>query len=282
MSVLYATHGGSGASDTNLYTVDPATMATTAVGDTGEFFTGLAFDTDGTLYGVTGNMGTHPHALFSIDKATGAATLIGTLAATIADISFDSGGQLYGWRPSGNKLQTIDKATGALADVGASGTSGTSGNGFACDPSDSFFWLFPGGTHGDIFNVDKASGVATDKGVLYPYITLNATVSAAAIGPSDVLYGLGIGPPAAIFTVGAPVDVGGGLEYPCTLVGTFGDSQPWDGMTWDLSGDDGGGGDGGGSGPPRYAFSKIKFGNGLVVTDEGGGVIRVDLAPPAP
>jgi hypothetical protein len=232
-AVLYATHGGFGATDTNLYTVAVPGATVTAVGDTGHFFTGLAFDpTDPTkLYGVTGNLGADQRTLFLIDALTGGVTLVGALGTTIADITFDSTGQMYGWKVSNRKLVTIDKATVAIVEVGVSGLGSSAGNGLAVDPNDdNVVWLFPQGGAGDIFNANKTTGAATDMGVLSPTVAAGSNVAAASFDSSGVLWGLGTG--GEVFTVGAPNGFG---EYPETLVGTLPNDEPWDGMAWSIS-----------------------------------------------
>jgi hypothetical protein len=235
--VLYATHGGSGATDTNLYIVTVPGLSITAVGDTGHFFTGLAVDpTDTTkLYGVTGNLGADQQTLFLIDMLTAGVTLIGALGTTIADISFKSTGQLLGFKVSTRRLVTIDKATAAVVEVGPSGLGSASGNGLAVDPnSDAAAWLFPQASNGDIFTMDTATGAATDLGVLLPNLGAdNSNVGAASFGPLDVLYGVATSFPSTLFTVGPP---NGFSEYPLTSLGNFPDMEPWDGLAWSLSG----------------------------------------------
>lgn len=265
MAVLYATLSGFSTTDTHLHIIDPADMTDTDVGDTGHFFTGIAVDpTDEQMYGVVGNTGADQRTLFSINKATAAATLIGALGTTINDITFDSTGQMYGWKNSTKRLVTINKTSGAVVEVGASGLSTANGNGLAMDPGGTFFWLFPEGSRGDVANVDKATGAATLVGYFNPYVTpYNGNVGAADIGPSGVLYGLIADSPSAIFTVGAPV----AGAYPETLVGELPGTQNWDGMAWDLAGVP----------PAAPTATKIIFGTGLKVIDLGGGVIRVDV-----
>lgn len=231
---LYATHGGFGATDTNLYTIDTGDMSGTLVGDTGHFFTGLAFDpTDPTkLYGVTGNLGADQQKLFLINPSTGGVTLIGSLGTTIADITFDASGQMYGWKVSTKRLVTIDKAIAAVVDVGASGvSSSTNGNGIAVDPNDdNIVWWFPQGNNGDIFNVNKTTGHATDMGLLFPHVSGSMQVGSASFGPSDVLYALGTDTPGTLFTIGPPDGFG---QYPETLVGSMpSEEEPWDAMAW--------------------------------------------------
>lgn len=227
---LYVTHGGFGASNTNLYSLDPDTMTLTAVGDTGHFFTGLAVDpTDSTkLYGVTGNLGTGQRTLYRINADTGGVTSVGALGTTIADIAFDASGQLYGFKASSRRLCTIDKTTGAVVEVGSSGLGGTNGNGIAVDPvDDNKVWLFPQGGAGDIFTMNKTTGAATNVGTMFPTVSAGQSIGAASFDPDGVLWGLGT--EGKLFTIGTPnVDD----EYPQTLVGTLAGDEPWDGMAW--------------------------------------------------
>jgi hypothetical protein len=235
VAVLYAAKA-SGASASDLYTVNPATAGTTSVGASGYAITGLAFDpTTGILYGVTSpGSGASPQSLITLDTTTGAGTVVGGMGATVADICFDSTGVLYGWKPSGNRLVTIDKATGTLTVLGASGVSGSSGNGLACDSSDTV-WLFPGGTGGDLYTVNKSTGTATDQGTLDDGLASSNTVGAASFDGSDVLYGVCIATPSILFTVGT---ISSGT-YPLLTAGTFG-SGGWDALAWEPSAGGGG------------------------------------------
>jgi hypothetical protein len=67
-----------------LYTINPATGATTLIGNTGLAFpvssAGLAFDSAGNLYaGIAGGLLGGPSSLYKINPATGAATLVGPI-----------------------------------------------------------------------------------------------------------------------------------------------------------------------------------------------------------
>jgi len=59
--------------------VNPTTGVVTSVGNTGDFFAGIAFDCAGNLYGVTGDGGNAPETFFLLDQTTGAATQISAL-----------------------------------------------------------------------------------------------------------------------------------------------------------------------------------------------------------
>ncbi|MDX8411983.1 MAG: hypothetical protein R8K46_08990 [Mariprofundaceae bacterium] len=101
----------------NLYTIDPATGASTVVGPLPVPITGLAVAPSGTLYGVSG--GRTGNTLYVIDRATGNATPVGALGLTAPDITF-IGATLYGWtRDVPDQLVTIDIATGVATRVGA-------------------------------------------------------------------------------------------------------------------------------------------------------------------
>ncbi len=59
-----------------LVTVDEVTGVATLIGDTGEAFSTIAFDADGTLYGVTGDGASPPETLFTLSKANGLPTFV--------------------------------------------------------------------------------------------------------------------------------------------------------------------------------------------------------------
>lgn len=228
---LYATHGGFGATDMNLYAVNPATIAAAAAGDTGRIFTGLAFDpTDGTLYGVTGNLGSDQKTLFSLDETTGAATLIGALGDTVGDICFDDAGQMYGWKPGGassgaNRLTLIDKATGGRTDRAASGLTGTAGGGLTF--LSGVLYVAPKGINGELYTADTTTGAVTDLG---PMTGLSGDNVAGMTTLSGVLWGIGNNS-GRVFTVGA---ISGG-SFPLTVVGTLDTSDSgWDSLAASL------------------------------------------------
>jgi hypothetical protein len=57
-----------------LVTLDPETGVATLVGDPGDKFAGLAFDSSGTLYGVTGDGAATAETLFTLDQSDASAT----------------------------------------------------------------------------------------------------------------------------------------------------------------------------------------------------------------
>jgi hypothetical protein len=165
--VLY---GATGASDadtlppSNLYTIDPATGATTVVGPIGKAVTGLAVDgTSGALYGVTAGVSLDgsERRLLVIDPASGASTVVGSLGTNeIEDIAFSALGQLYGWNESGDDLVKIDKSSGAIAATGDSGLGVTFGDGLAFDRNGALWGLLDG-DFGHVFKIDPATGAVT-------------------------------------------------------------------------------------------------------------------------
>ncbi|HSA33956.1 MAG TPA: hypothetical protein P5077_09555, partial [bacterium] len=106
-----------------LYTLDPLTLETTFIGDTGLKSTaGLAINPlDGKMY-VTSNETRH---LYEIDPATAEViTDIGALGTgNVPDLTFGADGTLYGWDRNNDDLVTIDLTTGAATIVGDSGYS---------------------------------------------------------------------------------------------------------------------------------------------------------------
>jgi len=114
-----------------VWTVDPATGATTLVGSTGKPIAGLVANADG-LYG-SGSRG--DHGFYRIDRKTGAATLIGDFGSAASSVlnsvsmGFDAGGTLWAVLnyvppnsgsvvPDWSDLATIDPATGAMTVLG--------------------------------------------------------------------------------------------------------------------------------------------------------------------
>lgn len=190
---LLMTTGGAGnkkeTPPSDLYSVDPATAATTSRGGTGFAITGLAQDpTTGILYGVSNAKSPiAPKTLLTIDPATGAATQVGPLGLIIADITFDSQGRLFGWSEENDQLASIDKATGAATEIGTN-EIGTYGSGSAFDINDSY-WLFPEGEgggapgseeEGGFFTIDTATNKPTFQGKLTPLDDNHSPISAAA------------------------------------------------------------------------------------------------------
>jgi PEP-CTERM motif len=130
--VATATLYGTGSKDGNLYSINTATGVATAVGS-GSGLTGpfrgnaLAVNGSGQLFGAPlGASG----SLVQFSKTSGAATPVATLsgaqfpAGTIAAMAFNSGGTLYGVNINdtsfATELVTIDPATAAISNIGAS------------------------------------------------------------------------------------------------------------------------------------------------------------------
>jgi hypothetical protein len=245
----------------DLYTLDPATAVATSVGPTGHALTGLAQDpTTGTLYAVSSAQSTlNPSSLLTIDVATGAATLVGVFGGAISDIAFDATGQMYGWTrrsPPGlgtganSALLSIDKTNAAVTRIGDAGASYFGG-------AISFH------SDGTLYGIIGSQ-----------LVTFNLTTGAIA-SVVGTISGAG-GPGAASFDANDLLwwfpSAGGGVSnlktvtVPGLVVNTIGSpGSNYDGLTWATD-----------RPPPGGTFTKIQFGHGLDVTDEGAGVIRVD------
>ncbi len=115
--------------DYTLYHVDTNNGNATAIGATGDEFTGLAFDpTNGTLWGATGGNATQPDGIFTINTANASATLVGFTGQTSLGQSegllFDQAGNLYGIKDNGvvpGFLIAIDQANGSGSNIGLTG-----------------------------------------------------------------------------------------------------------------------------------------------------------------
>ena len=120
---LYAASAACGSTST-LWTINPATGASTLVGDiTGAAcIVGIAVSPDGLMYGID----IVSDALFAIDKTNGSAALIGSIgfnANYAQDMTFDhSTGVLYyaGFDAGAftDQMYTVDLATGAATAIG--------------------------------------------------------------------------------------------------------------------------------------------------------------------
>jgi len=166
-NVLYAAKGSEGTAG-DLFKVDPATAATTAVGPIGHGLTGLAVAPfpDCTIYGTTATSRTNGE-LITINPKTGAGTVVGPTDEagvgnhpSIAGLTF-VGGTLYGWSDEGapassDDLVTIDTATGAVTVIPSPLTTGSTGL-----AADSTGTLHVVRFDGDINTIDPATGTPT-------------------------------------------------------------------------------------------------------------------------
>lgn len=111
----------SGSGDSNLYVIDETGATIETVGDTGEYFTGLAYSVgERVLYGTTSGNSNTLSSVFRIDPATAQATLLGAhgVDTAIIDLSFSPDSVLYGWaEPGVDDLVTIDLGTGAATQL---------------------------------------------------------------------------------------------------------------------------------------------------------------------
>jgi Ca2+-binding RTX toxin-like protein len=197
--------GNDTAPPSNLYRIDPNTGAATTVGPIGYALGGLALDpTTGILYGVTTarELTSVERFLIRLDDTTGAGTVVGSLGTNhIGDIAFDNRGQLYGWSESRradggfaavDDLVRINKATGAVTDVGDSGLNPSWGNGIAFDNSGVLFGSL-NGDYGWLWTINPTTG-AVNRGPRLtgsPNTTGGAGIAAATFGcGGTTLYGV--------------------------------------------------------------------------------------------
>lgn len=168
--VMYAVLKIAGQPTRQLVTIDPSTGIATNVGDTGDNFAGLAFDSAGTLYGVTGDGAITPSTLFTIDKTSAATSLFlplgnGTDGEAIAFNPDD--GLLYhasGHSGDGDVIfESINLSTLAITDIPIAGTALVDEEVQALayyQPGGTFFWKQFHGSPGPLFSV-TTSGVPT-------------------------------------------------------------------------------------------------------------------------
>lgn len=117
-----------------LYTVDPASLDVTDIGNTGFPNEGQpAFDTNGNLY--TFRVGQPSDILYQLDPATADATAIGDVGFRVFAAAF-CGDTLYGFTPDHNVI-TIDTSTGMGTVIATYGPPVTGSiQAAACCPGD--------------------------------------------------------------------------------------------------------------------------------------------------
>lgn len=121
---LYGAGIDCGGCASTLYTLNPATGASTSIGLTGVALplSGLAYDGgSATMYGIAGGAG--PANLYTIDLSTGVATLVGSTGIQAGSLRFGSTGTLFagGTGPDSGNLYRVNLATGAATLVGNTG-----------------------------------------------------------------------------------------------------------------------------------------------------------------
>jgi hypothetical protein len=164
---------GSNGVDGQLFRVNPATGASTLVGNilAGGLpigVTGLAANpATGVVFGVTAGLTPNfGNSLFTLNVATGVATIIGgggTLSQQFGDIAFSPAGTLYGYNRNTNSLYTINTATGVNTLVGPTGLATNCGASIT----------FDGGT--------LRATISSDSGTID---TINPATGAGTAGPA--------------------------------------------------------------------------------------------------
>jgi hypothetical protein len=128
--------GGPGGPST-LYTLDPFSGSSTAIGLTGVGpISGLAYDVEnGVMFGCAGGGDT---ILYTIDLTTGGATAVGDMGIVAGSLEFDDNGNLYagGGQANAGELYRINTTTAAAIFLGDTGfTTAISGLAFAPAPA---------------------------------------------------------------------------------------------------------------------------------------------------
>ena len=193
---LYAATGSNGVNG-NLFTINPATAASTLVapilvGVLPVSMTGLAVHpTTGVLYGsVAASSPNFGNNLITINRVTGAAVVIGPFGTTVPDLAFNAAGTLFGWHRGSNSLATINLLTGTATSLGASGLAAFSqGGGLAINAAGQGFVSVTGTTPGTLDSVNTTTGA----GVAGPALTgapITDSFPALAFSTTGVLFGV--------------------------------------------------------------------------------------------
>ena len=80
-----------------LGTLNPLTGVITILGNLGDQFSSITFNSNGTLFGVTGDGATVPETFYKIDKTTAAVTMVATLGN-------GADGEIISFNPADNKI----------------------------------------------------------------------------------------------------------------------------------------------------------------------------------
>lgn len=164
-------HNQNAPGPSSLYVIDPITGAGTLIGtDLGHAVNSIAVDpTTGIMYGTTTSWSASFNGgfngLLQIDTTTGTATQVGAFGVdpfgspffSVLGLSFNSSGNAFGWHdPFQDNAVTINKATGAATEIGASGIV-TGGQVVAFDNLGRLL-LFQ---DNQVFEIDTVTGAAT-------------------------------------------------------------------------------------------------------------------------
>lgn len=147
-NTVYAISKVSGTSGRVLTTVDTQTMTYTQVGNLGDNFASLTFDSSGQLFGVTGNGASVPETMYTIDK-TNATKTLATALGNGADgevIVFNpTDNFIYHWSGNGTVIFEKFPATAPytpVTNIPITGTTGGETFGAWFDPAASDFIVF--------------------------------------------------------------------------------------------------------------------------------------------
>jgi len=141
------------------------TIIASALPGNGEYWSGIAADTNGDLYAST-SFGSTLSKLYLIDPDTGAVTPRASVGGVyITDIAFNTNGQLYAIDVTSDLLLRIDKETGAVTWFGSLGFDAAYDSGLAFNPRDNQLYLTSWDAaqtpRGRFYRVSTATGAAT-------------------------------------------------------------------------------------------------------------------------
>lgn len=194
--------------NTNVLSIQTSPFSVSTIGTAGARLGGLDFK-PGTfdLFASSGHATVNPGSLYKVNMNTGAVSLVGsgTGFKAVPGLAFDYDGKLFGSADTiggfdTDALISIDPDTGGGSLIGSFGSIG--GNtvlgidALAVDPITKVLYGASGfqfdGSPGDIFNIDKGTGVATLLGTLSEFGTsseLPATLAGLAFSPNGTLFG---------------------------------------------------------------------------------------------
>jgi hypothetical protein len=151
-------------SDGNLYSIIPATGATTLIGPLPSAMSDIAAY-NGSLYGVTLAASGAYSVLYTIDPGSGAGAPVGSgTGANLDALVFSASGTLYA--AGGDSLYTVNTSTGYATLVGSGSGSGVyqSSGDLAFDSSGTLYLTSVGSSGDQLFSINPVTGQGTSIG----------------------------------------------------------------------------------------------------------------------
>lgn len=182
--VIYAVYANNGTSASQLYAINPTTLAVAPIGSTGQSgqYGSMAYDTlNNTMYWTPGSGNFN---LYSLNLSTGASTLVGALgtATAMTGMAYDpNANQMFGFTDGLSDLYRLNLATGAATLVGAN----SQGTGVGMTYNTNLNELVLINVDQSFYSLNESTGAATQ---LHGAASTGINVSGIAFDPDRNVY----------------------------------------------------------------------------------------------